>query len=36
MSLITMLPAMSLFICIVNLLCHCGVVERNPGIKYQF
>ena len=35
MSLITKLTNIFLFICIVNLLCHCDDIEANPGPKYS-
>ena len=35
MSLITKLLNMVLFVCIVNLLCHCGDIETNSGPKYS-
>ena len=35
MGLITKLPNILLFICIINLLCHCGDIETNPGPKYS-
>ena len=33
MNLITKLPNIFLFICIVNLLYHCGNIETNPRAK---
>ena len=35
MSLIMKLTNIFLFICIVNLLCCCGDIETNPGLKYS-
>ena len=35
MSLITKLTNIFLFICVVNLICHCGDIETNPGPKYS-
>ena len=35
MGLITKLPNIFLFICIINLLCHSGDIETNPGPKYS-
>ena len=35
MNLITKLPNIFLFFCIVNLLCCCADIEINPGLKYQ-
>ena len=34
MNLITKLPNIFLFFCIVNLLCCCADIEINPGLKY--
>ena len=34
MSLVTNLPNIFSFICIVNLFCRCGDIETNPGPKY--
>ena len=35
MSLITKLTNIFLFISIVNLLCRCGDIDTNPGLKYS-
>ena len=35
MSSITKLTNIFLFISIVNLLCRCGDIETNPGLKYS-
>ena len=35
MSLVTKLPNIFLFICILNLVFHCGDIETNSGPKYS-